>query len=94
MTQAALGGDLQVKTLDDRSVKVKIPAGSPNGKLLRLREEGIPISGRRGDFYVKLMVQIPAKLSKKGRQLLEEFSKLEGENDKPDPIPLAGLTGG
>jgi molecular chaperone DnaJ len=94
ITQAALGGDLQVKTLDDRSVKVKIPAGSPNGKLLRLREEGIPVAGRRGDFYIKLMVQIPAKLSKKGRQLLEEFSKLEGENDKPDPIPLAGLMGG
>jgi molecular chaperone DnaJ len=94
ITQAALGGEVQVKTLDDRVVKVKIPAGSPNGKLLRLREEGVPVAGRRGDFYIKLMVQVPAKLSKKGRDLLEEFSRLEGENDKPDPIPLAGLRSG
>jgi molecular chaperone DnaJ len=94
MTQAALGSDLQVKTLDDRLVRMKVPAGSQNGKLLRLREEGIPAAGRRGDFYIKLMVQVPSKLSKKGRQLLEEFSRLEGENDKPDPIPLAELRNG
>jgi molecular chaperone DnaJ len=94
ITQAALGGDLQVTTLDGKVVKVKIPPGSENGKLLRLREEGIPMASRRGDFYIKLMVQIPHKLSKRGKELLEEFSKLEGENDKPDPIPLAKLGGG
>jgi hypothetical protein len=40
------------------------------------------------------MVQIPSKLSSKGRALLAEFSKLEGENEKPDPIPLAELQAG
>ncbi|MDR1147876.1 MAG: molecular chaperone DnaJ [Spirochaetaceae bacterium] len=95
ITQAALGGELQVATLEGRTVKVKIPSGSQNGKLLRLREEGVPkASGKRGDFYIKLMVQIPSKLSSKGRALLEEFSKLEGENEKPTPIPLAELRAG
>jgi molecular chaperone DnaJ len=92
VTQAALGGNLQVVTLDDKTIKVKIPAGSQNGKLLRVRDEGVPIQGKRGDFYIKLMVQVPQKLSKKGRELLEEFSKLEGENEKPNPIPLASLS--
>jgi molecular chaperone DnaJ len=92
ITQASLGGNLQVVTLDDRTIKVKIPAGSQNGKLLRVRDEGVPIQGKRGDFYIKLMVQIPSKLSKKGRELLEEFSRLEGENEKPKPISLAELS--
>jgi molecular chaperone DnaJ len=94
ITQAALGCELQVTTLEGKVVKVKIPAGSQNGKLLRLREEGVPYSGRRGDFYIKLIVRIPEKLSKKGRELLEEFSKLEGENKKPNLIPLAELGAG
>jgi molecular chaperone DnaJ len=94
ITQAALGGELQVTTLDDKTVKVKIPAGSQNGKLLRLRDEGVPVAGHRGDFYIKLMVRIPGRLSKKGRELLEAFSKLEGENQKPNPIPLAELGAG
>jgi molecular chaperone DnaJ len=95
ITQAALGGELQVATLEGKTVKVKIPSGSSNGKLLRLREEGVPTAGgKRGDLYIKLMVQIPSKLSAKGRALLEEFSKLEGENEKPNPIPLAALQAG
>jgi molecular chaperone DnaJ len=91
ITQATLGGNLQVATLDGRTIKVKIPAGSQNGKLLRVRDEGVPVQGKRGDFYIKLMVQVPSKLSKKGRELLEEYSKMEGENEKPKPIPLAEL---
>jgi molecular chaperone DnaJ len=94
ITQAALGCEIQVETLDGKTIRVKVPAGSPNGKLLRVREEGVPIQGRRGDFYIKLLVQVPAKLSKKGRDLLEEFSRLEGENDKPSPIPLSSLAAG
>jgi molecular chaperone DnaJ len=68
---------------------VKVPAGIQNGKMLRIREEGVPAGGRRGNLYIKLMVQIPAKLSKRGRELLEELSKTEGENDAPKPIPLS-----
>ena len=91
ITQAALGSELFVTTLDGRKIKVKIPAGIQNGKMLRVREEGIPSGGRRGDLYIKLIIQIPAKLSKRGKELLEELSKVEGENSTPQPIPLSEL---
>ncbi|MDR2521010.1 MAG: molecular chaperone DnaJ [Spirochaetaceae bacterium] len=93
ITQAAIGGEIQIPTLDEKTTKLKIPAGSANGKLLRIRGEGVPSasSGARGDLYIKLMVQIPAKLSKRGKELLEEFSRVEGENTSPAPIPLSSL---
>jgi molecular chaperone DnaJ len=94
ITQASLGAEIHVSTLDGKTIKVKIPPGIQSGKLLRIRGEGVPVQGRRGDMYIKLMVQIPAKLSKRGRDLLEELSKTEGENDAPPPIPLAHLSGG
>lgn len=91
ITQAALGCEIQVQTLEGKTIRVKVPPGSPNGKLLRVREEGVPAASRRGDFYIKLIVQILEKLSKRGRELLEEFSKIEGENTKPAPIKLSAL---
>lgn len=91
ITQAALGADLYVTTLDGKKIKVKIPAGVQNGKMLRIREEGIPSGPRRGDLYIKLIIQIPTKLSKRGKELLEELSKTEGEIDTPKPIPLSEL---
>jgi molecular chaperone DnaJ len=93
ITQAILGGEIQVATLDNKTIKVKVPPGTQNGKLLRIREEGIPqssaFSTRRGDLYLKILVQTPQKLSRKGRELLEELSRLEGENTAPQPIPLS-----
>jgi len=91
ITQAALGAELFVATLDGKKIKVKIPAGVQNGKMLRIREEGIPSGARRGDLYIKLIIQIPTKLSKRGKELLEELSKTEGEIDTPKPIPLSEL---
>ncbi|MDR2181387.1 MAG: molecular chaperone DnaJ, partial [Treponema sp.] len=91
ITQAALGAEIHVNTLDGKTLKVKIPPGTTNGKLLRIRDEGVPSGGRRGNFWIKLMVQIPARLSKRGRELLEEFSRTEGENDSPKPIPLSEM---
>ena len=91
ITQAALGCEIQVATLDNKTIKVKVPPGSPNGKLLRVPGEGVPVSGRRGDFYIKLMVKVPERISKRGRELLEEFSKLEGENEHPSLIPLSKI---
>ena len=91
ITQAALGAEIHVSTLDGKKLKVKIPSGTPNGKLLRIRDEGVPSGNRRGSFWIKLMVQIPEKLSRRGRELLEELSKTEGENDSPKPIPLSQM---
>ncbi|MDR2417953.1 MAG: molecular chaperone DnaJ [Treponema sp.] len=92
VSQAALGAEIHVMTLDGKTIKVKVPAGVQNGKLLRVRDEGVPSNGRRGDLYIKLIVQIPVKLSRRGRDLLEELARIEGEDDSPKPIPLAELT--
>ncbi|MDR2516758.1 MAG: molecular chaperone DnaJ [Spirochaetaceae bacterium] len=91
ITQASLGAEIHVHTLDDKTIKVKIPPGVQNGKLLRINGEGVPLAGRRGSLYIKVMVQIPAKLSRRGRELMEELSRVEGENANPRPIPLADL---
>jgi molecular chaperone DnaJ len=93
ITQASLGADIHVPTLDGKTIKVKIPPGIQNGKLLRIRDEGVPNGSRRGNLYIKVMIQIPTKLSKRGRELLEELAKVEGEADAPKPIPLSELAG-
>jgi molecular chaperone DnaJ len=92
VTQASLGTEIQVATLEGKTIKVKIPAGIQNGKLLRIRDEGVPVSGRRGNLYIKFIVQIPAKLSRRGRELMEELAKVEGEDSSPRPIPLSDLS--
>jgi molecular chaperone DnaJ len=93
VTQASLGAEIQVPTLDNKTIKVKIPPGTQNGKFLRIRDEGVPSGGRRGNLYIKTMVQVPSKLSKRGRELLEELAKVEGEVSSPKPIPLSELAG-
>jgi molecular chaperone DnaJ len=91
ITQASLGADIHVTTLDGKTIKVKIPAGIQNGKMLRVRDEGVPGGGHRGNLYIKLLVQIPSKLSRRGKELMEELSRVEGENESPKPIPLSEM---
>lgn len=93
ITQAALGTEIQISTIEGKKVKVPIPAGVQHGKILRLREEGIPFvnSPKRGDMYIKIFIRVPAKLSRKARELLEEVAKAEGDNDSPLPIKISEL---
>ena len=94
MTQAALGADIAVPTLDQKTVRVSIPPGTQNGRVLRLKGEGIPelhSSSRRGDMYVRVVVRIPTKLSAKARELLKELASSTGEEANPKPIPLSEL---
>ncbi len=73
--EATLGTQVEVPT-PAGPVKVKIPPGTPNGKLLRLKGKGAPKrDGGRGDLFVHAEVEIPKKLSKRERELLEEFSR-------------------
>ncbi len=93
-TQAALGSEIQVETIQGKRVKLKIPAGTQNGKILRLRNEGIPHlhnANKRGDMYIRLRVDIPKKLSSKAKAILKEYVEIEGNLTSPDPIPLAEL---
>ncbi|HLT04165.1 MAG TPA: molecular chaperone DnaJ [Pseudomonas sp.] len=71
---AALGGELEVPTLDGR-VKLKIPEGTQTGKLFRLRGKGVtPVrGGNAGDLMCRVVVETPVKLDKRQRELLEEF---------------------
>ncbi|MDR0321785.1 MAG: molecular chaperone DnaJ [Treponema sp.] len=92
ISQAALGADIRVTSLDNKTIKVKVPVGIQNGKMLRIRDEGVPSGSQRGSLYIKLMVQIPEKLSRRGKELLEELAKTEGQNDSPKPIPLSQLS--
>lgn len=92
-SQATLGAEIQVTSLDDKKIKLKIPAGTPHGKLLRLKNEGVPYSGigKKGDLYIKVLVEIPTKLSSKQKDLLAEFMKLENPSESPMPRALSEL---
>lgn len=94
MTQATLGSELMVPTLDDKKAKLKIPAGIQTDKILRLRGEGIPYlhnAGKRGDMYLKIRVNIPTKVSSKVKSLLKEIAELDGGDKNPNPVPLSEL---
>ena len=75
LTQAILGGETNVKTLDGDLI-LKIPEGVSHGEILRVRGKGIP-TGRnsRGDIMIKVNIQIPTKLSKNAKKLVEELKK-------------------
>jgi molecular chaperone DnaJ len=94
IAQASLGTEIVITTIEGKKVKVAVPSGTPHGKMLRLREEGIPfvnMPGKRGDLYLKIIVKVPQKLSRRGREILEEFAKVEGEDLSPKPIRLSEL---
>jgi molecular chaperone DnaJ len=83
MTDAALGTEIEVPTIDGGKAKVKIPAGTQNGKQLRLREKGMPNlrSENIGDLYLEINVIVPENLSKDQKKLLEEFKRTEDSNN-------------
>jgi len=82
MTTAALGGDIEVPTIDGGRSRVKIPAGSQAGRQMRLRSKGMPAlrGGGQGDMYIELAVETPVNLTGKQKELLREFEKLSEEN--------------
>ncbi|MQY76410.1 MAG: molecular chaperone DnaJ [Spirochaeta sp.] len=95
ISQASLGADILVATLENgRKVRVKVPPGTQNGKMLRLRNEGITTlnnPNRKGDLYIRIQVQTPTKMSASARALLKEFAEISGEESSPQPIRLSDL---
>jgi molecular chaperone DnaJ len=81
VAQAALGVELEVETVDGPE-RVKVPAGTGSGSVIRLRDRGVPNLGRRGrgDLFLTVHVETPRDLSKKERALLEELAALRGED--------------
>ncbi len=83
-TTAALGGEVTVPTLEGRA-SLKIPAGTQNGTVFKLRGKGVPTlsSNQRGDLLVRVMVEVPTRLNSEQRKKLEEFAALCGEENTP-----------
>lgn len=79
--QAVLGVKLEIKALNG-NLEVKIPAGTQSGTVLKVGGRGFPDvnSGRHGDLLLKIQVEIPTKLSKKEKELLQEWASLRGED--------------
>ncbi|ARW17433.1 chaperone protein DnaJ [Komagataeibacter europaeus] len=75
MAQAALGTEIEVPVVDGSRTKVKIPAGTQTGEHFRLRGKGFSVlrSSARGDMYIQVVVETPRHLTKRQRELLEEF---------------------
>ncbi|MFJ3407986.1 DnaJ C-terminal domain-containing protein [Promicromonospora sp. NPDC090134] len=85
--EAALGTTLEVPTLDGATVRLKVPAGTPSGRALRVKGRGVRTAKATGDLLFTVQVAVPQKLSKKARQALEAFA---AESDGEDV--RAGLT--
>ncbi|MEM7732893.1 MAG: molecular chaperone DnaJ [Pseudomonadota bacterium] len=85
LATAALGGDIEVPTIDGGRSRVKIPEGSQSGRQMRLRSKGMPAlrGGAAGDMFIELAVETPVNLTARQKELLREFSEL-GENNNPE----------
>ena len=86
IADAALGTTVEVPSIDGGKTKIKIPSGTQGGKQLRLKGKGMPILRRNifGDLYIRVVTQVPTNLSKRQREILEEFNDIESK--KPDPV--------
>ena len=87
MTTAALGGSVEVPTIDGTRAKVNIAAGTQTGQQFRLRSKGMSIlrSPARGDMYVEIVVETPVNLTKRQQELLREFEAAGGGKKSHSP---------
>jgi molecular chaperone DnaJ len=83
MTEAALGGHIEVPT-PDGPVTIEVPAGTQAGQRFRLRKRGVPRLGGegRGDLYVEVRVWVPTVTDDRGRELLQEFARLHAHDPR------------
>ena len=81
---ASLGGELVVPTLNGKA-SIRVPEGTQNGTLFRLKDKGMPQlnSARSGDLMVRVQVEVPTKLNRKQKELLDAFSESLGERNRP-----------
>jgi molecular chaperone DnaJ len=86
MTVAALGGQIEVPTIDGGKTCVKVPEGTESGKQFRLRSKGMPVlrSKQQGDLYIQVEVETPKSLTRKQRELLKEFEKASNDSTNPE----------
>ncbi len=85
MAKAALGGSIEVPTIDGGRGRIQIPSGSQSGRQMRLRGKGMPAlrGGSVGDMFIELAVETPVNLTARQKELLKEFEDL-GDNNNPE----------
>jgi molecular chaperone DnaJ len=78
--QAALGGEIEVPTIDGKST-LKIPAGTPSGRVFHFKGKGVPRLGGygKGDQFVTVYIDVPKKLTARQKELLQEFAEISGD---------------
>jgi molecular chaperone DnaJ len=86
LVSAALGGNFEVPTIDGGKTRVKVPEGTQSGGRFRLQGKGMPVlrSRQLGDMYVQVVVETPQNLSKRQKELLQEFEKLSSKETHPE----------
>jgi len=90
-SEATLGATIEVPVLGGEPVKLKVAAGTPNGRTLRVKGKGVQFGSRQGDLLATVEVMVPAHLPSKAKKLLEQFdAELPDENPRQDLISRAG----
>ncbi|HJW78042.1 MAG TPA: DnaJ C-terminal domain-containing protein, partial [Beijerinckiaceae bacterium] len=86
MVTASLGGEVIVPTLDGSDAKVKVPEGTQSGKQFRLKAKGMPVLRSRnlGDLYIQVVVETPQNLTRRQRELLQEFDRESSKDTQPE----------
>jgi molecular chaperone DnaJ len=86
MARAALGGSVEVPTIEGEKTKVKIPEATQTGRQFRLRGKGMPVlrSSMKGDLYIQVVVETPQNLTRRQRELLQEFEELSSTENHPE----------
>ena len=79
--EAALGATIEVPTLDGSTVRMKVPEGTPSGKVMRLKGRGLATKDGTGDLLVTITVDVPSKLSRKAKELLQSFALANGKHE-------------
>ena len=84
--KAALGGQIEVPVIDGSKTMVKVPDGTQTGKQFRLKAKGMPMlrSTQRGDLYIQVVTETPRNLTKRQRELLEEFERESSQDTHPE----------
>lgn len=79
--QAALGSEIEVPTIDSTE-SIKIPSGTPSGRVFHLRGKGVPKLGGygKGDQYITVFVDVPKKMTQRQKELLKEFAEISGDD--------------
>ena len=86
MAKAALGGAIEVPTIDGGRGRVQIPEGSQSGRQMRLRSKGMPAlrGGGVGDMFIELAVETPVSLTTRQKEILREFEDLSEDTTNPE----------